>query len=961
MRYSFNLKLSILFPLGGLALFSSWASIAACVNGTPGADAHNPGAGQSVTCSAALPNPDTQAIDAAPGSNNVSINVENDASQAVTSGFSIRLRNNSSLINAGSIQAPGGTGVSLAGNGNVLTNSGSIGGATGVAVNGNDNALLNQGQITATAGPALTITGTGNTLANTGTIATNSSVAVQSSGTGEDSFSMRGGTVTGNIDQGDGADHFDVSAGTINGTVLQGNGSDDFVMTGGKITALQQGDTRDTFRMTGGTITGGFDDGDVAVMTGGTIGRVNMKLDNNIFQMSGGTIQNNLVTGLGKDRIEISDGLIGGDISVSGAVDSVSITGGQVKGNILMSFGNDAFAWSDAGAVNGTIDMGPDNDTATLRNLGAPQLGQARRFDGGLGSDALTLDNAQANTLSRFANWESVALQRNSALDLDSDLVLGGTDTGTGALSLDASSRLQAMAGIASSIRPAAAGQSATVNNAGTIDLTGGHAANTLTIVGNYTGQDGKLNVDSVLGGDDSASDRLIVSGGEISGNTALAVNNLGGSGAPTPQNGILVVQAIDQAHSTVDAFRLSSGVKAGAYNYYLYKGGVTAGTGDNWYLRSSVPAQPAAADPTAPPVDPSDPTSPPVDPSDPAAPPIAAPTPAPGTPPLPAPTAEAVPTYRQEVPVYTALSATARQMALLSLGTFHERQGDQSVLDGTGRLPAAWARAYGENTDQRWSGGAESEFDGNLAGVQLGQDIYATRSASGHQNRLGLFIGYAHADGDIRGLVDAFPHSRAGSLQLDGYSLGAYWTHIGPSGWYTDAVAMATQLNAQLRSKEGMNERTDGTSLIFSLEGGYPIALSQHVTLEPQAQFIAQHTSFDDVSDNISTVDFRDSDSYTGRIGARLKGSYDSRSTQWEPYLRVNLWRNFNGQDKTVFGGTEVIPTEYGSTALQLGAGLVAKVNKKVSLYASADYSTDVSGDYQRTWQGTLGMRVKW
>ena len=104
-------------------------------------------------------------------------------------------------------------------------------------------------------------------------------------------------------------------------------------------------------------------------MTGGRIGRVDMKLDNNLFDMSGGTIDGNLVAGFGNDTIILSDGLIGGNISVSGGTDRVTVTGGAVGGNVLMSFGADTFTWQDGGIVHGAVDLGGDNDTATLRNL----------------------------------------------------------------------------------------------------------------------------------------------------------------------------------------------------------------------------------------------------------------------------------------------------------------------------------------------------------------------------------------------------------------------------------------------------------------------------------------------------------------------------------------------------------------------------------------------------------------
>lgn len=68
-----------------------------------------------------------------------------------------------------------------------------------------------------------------------------------------------------------------------------------------------------------------------------------------------------------------------------------------------------------------------------------------------------------------------------------------------------------------------------------------------------------------------------------------MNVVNAGGSGARTTADGIMVVQATNGATTAGGAFALNSRVAAGAYEYYLFKGGVSAGTQDNWYLRSTI------------------------------------------------------------------------------------------------------------------------------------------------------------------------------------------------------------------------------------------------------------------------------------------------------------------------------------------------------------------------------------
>ncbi|MBZ9748393.1 autotransporter outer membrane beta-barrel domain-containing protein [Mesorhizobium sp. CO1-1-7] len=826
-------------------------------------------------------------------------------------------------------------------------------------------------------------------------------------GPGTDRINMQSGTITGTVDQGDGTDFFTIGGGTVAGNVQQGAGIDDFNMSGGQVGSLNQGDGLDTFTMTGGRIVDFFDDGDRAVITDGRIGRVNMKLDKNYFNMSGGIIDRNLVTGFDQDTIILSGGTIGGNISVSGGNDSVTITGGTVGGDVLMSFGADNFVWNGGGIIYGAVDLGGDNDTAKLSNLTKANLGGADALNGGLGTDTLTFDNVKLDGISRIQNWETVDATNDTQLTLDGNLVLGDSGTGTGSLNVDAASTLYG-GGFNASIQAFTSGQLADVVNAGRIDLTNGStgATDRLMISGNYTGLGGLLLIQTELGDDSSASDRLVLSGGTASGSTGIAVVNVGGAGAETMQDGIMVVQAVNGATSTSSAFALDVPVAAGAFEYYLFKGGVTAGSAENWYLRSSLitPTSPAAAPPAAeptpapepvppetepppppsalPPVPaptegdintpPADPT-PPVQASDPVPvpPPLPPPAPAADPPPPPPPVPTAVPDlpmpaageeillYRVEVPVYSAVPPVAEHLAMTTLGTFHERRGEQSLLSNT-ELSPVWGRIYGQDAKMGWSGTVSPSFDGTLFGLQAGFDVFGRETASGGIDRAGLFVAYASMKGDVRGQALGQNDLSVGGIDLSGTSVGGYWTRIGQGGWYLDGVLMATFFGGDATSSRDVGIDIGGTGVTASLEGGYRIALAQGWTLEPQAQLIWQHLSLDDAKDRFSSVSFDSEGSVTGRIGARLQGESAVNGIALQPYLKANIWHDFGGTDRVSFDTTD-ISTEGRSTSFEFGGGIVAKVTDKVSIFATGDYTTNLGGDKRRILEGNLGFSVKW
>ncbi|HGA2317852.1 TPA: autotransporter outer membrane beta-barrel domain-containing protein [Pseudomonas putida] len=740
-----------------------------------------------------------------------------------------------------------------------------------------------------------------------------------------------------------------VSPGDNLGAIVQTQAIDDFRMTGGTVQSLNQGQGYDTFYMSGGRISGAFEDGDSAVFAGGRIGRVDLKLADNYFEMSQDLgvetlIDGNLVSGFGNDTIILRGGTIGGNISTSGGADDISISGGLLKGNVLASAGDDRFTWA-GGRIGGKVDMGLGDDHASIIGLDSSTL--VTELDGGRGNDSLVFENSQVNGGARYVNWEAIGLFENSRLTLNDTFTFGdGTaeqpGSGTGTLLIDDSSALVSVRG---SIMPISEGQNATLHSAGTIDLTTGNdAQGRLTIHGNYQGDNGLLQVNSVLAGDGAPSDKMVVSRGSISGSTRLEVINLGGAGAATHQNGIQVVEARDGATSTATAFVQTQTLSVGAYDYRLFKGGVTAGSENSWYLRSTLVATPV---PTA------------QEPAEPAAtPPVAAP--APGQVELPAPVAGvSVPLYRPEVPVYAAAPRGAAIIARQALGTFHQRQGDQQLLKGQGALSASWAQAYGGALRQQWSGTVSPSLDGNLYGFKVGQELYAKLSDNGYRQQLGLYVSHSRLDADVKGFALAVEDRSVGDLKLDGDSVGGYWTLVGPQGWYLDSVLQYTKLDGRARSERGDKLNIDGHAWTASLESGYPISVSERWTLEPQAQLIAQKVSLDSADDSISHVSHNAQVELTGRLGVRLEGAFSASSGRLlQPYAQLNLWHGDGGRDTLTFDRVDTIKTDYRYTSLQLETGLVAQVSEALSLHGGVQYTSNLDSRQQESSAANVGLR---
>lgn len=803
-------------PLQAISLMLGLQLLLLCAPAVAACDNTAPNSGQTVTCDTSSPNPATTPIAAVPGSSNVTVNVLPNAELDVAGNNGILVRDQSTVVNQGALRISGDTfdGISAQGSGagrNVLINRGLIV-TTGALMEGMFNS------------------------AAAGTMLNDASGVIQTSGSNaaamHDFASPGGGSLTNNGNLSTSGDGSAGMAVQTNNDMIVNNGTITTTGTGshGLLTNGAAGGNGNNVLTNHGVIdvSGSNSHGIVSldrlpgVVTntgsitsrgpGGLgafiVGRVTLdnvagasivsQQDNGIDANGGGTLNNagtitghNIALSLvgGATAINNSGALQGGIAAAIVANDASDIvinnTGSIGGGNgqaILTNDGNDAFSWR-GGLVTGSVRLGAGTDAATLTALTDTNFAGVPSFDGGPGTDTLTFNGTQASGVSRFINWETVNITNASLLTLDSHgLTLGDSGTLTGTLNIDSTSILAA-GGIGSPpVMPAVAGQLVTVNNAGTIDLTNGgtSTSDALVVNGNYVGRNGRLLLQSVLVADGSPSDKLVIAQGTGSGNTSIGISNVGGSGGLTVTDGILVVQATSGASTAAGAFTLSTALSAGAYTYYLFKGGVSGGTANNWYLRSSVPPAPA-----------------------PAPAPISMPVAAPGTPPLPAPPppgADPTPLYRMEVPVYAEVPTMARQIGIEQIGTFHDRQGRQSLLSENGTLPAAWARAWGGHSKQSQEGMVDPSFDGTLVGLQIGHDIYADTFASGHRNHYGAFIGFARASGDISGFALGFPALAVGALAINAYSLSGYWTHIGPSGWYTDVVVQGSTLTIDPR-----------------------------------------------------------------------------------------------------------------------------------------------------------------
>lgn len=581
---------------------------------------------------------------------------------------------------------------------------------------------------------------------------------------------------------------------------------------------------------------------------------------------------------------------------------SVTVTGGSVKSpeaaGIYTSGGPTSIV-----ADNATI-SGGSYLLAAVGSASAPQATVAdvvARNQSLLTGDAFAAVTATANiTLQTASHWSGAALNvTNVNVDPTSTWSVTGNSTVT-----------------------------RQVSNAGTVAFTAPAAGafKTLTTQ-NYAGNGGVLGVNTFLGTDGSASDKLIINGGTASGTSGIRVTNAGGPGALTTQNGILVVDVLNGGTTGTSSFTQSGRAVAGVYEYRLFRGAADGTNPNAWYLRSEQQPEPP-------------------------------PPPAPPNPGI------VVPLFRPEIGAYLANQRLAAGFLVHSL---HDRLGEpqwaeqQTFENDDAKRGSGWVRLVGKDIGSRTSNGT---FDVQSTAwmLQLGGDVAQWSVFRGDDRaHLGGMIGYNW--GSSTGRAKGNPFTADSDVQ--GVNVGIYgtWFQNDKSrlGWYTDLWAQfgwfSNHVNGELLPSASYNSRT----LALSAETGYAWlpSFARDWVIEPQAQVIYVRSYQGTFSEpNGTQVGGANSDGVITRLGVRMHRTWiDGKGHRYQPYITLNWWHDSVDNNIALNGIT--MSDLYPSNRYEVKLGLDVQGRKGWTGWSNLGWQWG-SQSYH-AFIGRLGVKYSW
>lgn len=607
-------------------------------------------------------------------------------------------------------------------------------------------------------------------------------------------------------------------------------------------------------------------------------------------------------------------GVISGDGQVHLAAGSLIFTGDNtysggtvIDSGAALQLGNGAANGSVAGPIqlDGTFDVKKSGDV-TLDN----------KFTG---SGTLNLDNATTTTLlTASPDFAGTTNLRSGQLIVD--VVHGG------------------MVNVAANTVLSGTGTVGGVQNYGTVKPGSDDAFGTLTVAGNYEGDNGTLLIKTALGADDSSSDMLKITG-DTSGNTNVVVQNRGGLGAQTNQ-GIQIIDVEGESHG---AFRLKGdflthsgeqAIVAGAYAYTLNEG--TSGAQDgNWYLRSQLSDHPHPTPPQ--------------------------------------------PHYNPATPLYTAYGQVLDNLNQSMITSLRARFGQRFHANGLAMKPIEEGSADLGNPSVIWGriDMAHSRFkpSGSTTRNEIEQDTW--RMTAGVDGQL-----LADEAGEMYGSIwlnyvsdNARVGSRhgRGKLVTDGYGLGGALTWYDENGWYLDAQGHLTWYRTEFESHDTFTSVVDRRKAFgygLSAEIGQEFKVDENWSVTPQAQLSYSSVDLDSFVDAYEAhvyLDSRDSLVLRAGLAANYRNQWHNdagRLEKLDVFAIANVYTQLLSQSQGVNISSVRFDTgKMGRSWMEVGAGATYLWPESgVSLFGNASFATafEDAGDNYRL-GGKVGLKVNW
>ena len=444
------------------------------------------------------------------------------------------------------------------------------------------------------------------------------------------------------------------------------------------------------------------------------------------------------------------------------------------------------------------------------------------------------------------------------------------------------------------------------ITNAGSLKLSKsltGNDIGILTINGNYVGAGGVIHIGTTLATDDSPTDKLVING-NTSGYSRVHVENFGGLGAKTIEG----IKIIDVNGMSSAKFELDGRVVAGAYEYFLNKGGITNYTDGDWYLSTQKNQR------------------------------------------------------RPEAASYLANLTASNTMFVSELKDRLVNTQYVSPITNTVKNSTLWTTAKGSQKEFKDDSGNLNTKDKTHV-FQIGTDLISNTDNNHNLWRVGTMAGYGSSNSES--VSNTTGYKAKGSVK--GYNVGLYGTwfenYNQKTGAYLDSTLQYSWFDNTVSGGGLQSESYKSKGLTASLETGYSFnILKQENTnyfLKPKAKLIYQNikaNNFEEINETV--LDNTGLNNLQTRIGMEAFMDIYSNKSNVEknviPYLEMTWIHNKNKLG--VLLDDNLVNQRGGKNSYEVKVGAHGHINQQLSLRGSLDHEFG-ENSYKKS-SLTLGLK---
>lgn len=316
---------------------------------------------------------------------------------------------------------------------------------------------------------------------------------------------------------------------------------------------------------------------------------------------------------------------------------------------------------------------------------------------------------------------------------------------------------------------------------------------------------------------------------------------------------------------------------------------------------------------------------------------------------------------------VASALADINRNAGLTLLAKFSDRaipQASSLVEQGQG----IWLSTHIIQNSSRGQGTSHGAWQSKTRDILLGADLFPL--INDDNNKLGFYLGFLSGNADIDGKLLYNPQAQgsAGRYHFKTYAAAVYWRYLVSAGWYMNTTLQMNRYQGQAQSINSQSKPgIHGHGHIISFETGYPLQLSESLTLMPRLSITGQtqkmrHYQFDDLA--VQTVPDKQ---MVINAGTRIYWQNTTFSgTQWLPWLDVEINNALAARDKNKLriisrDHTEQPLTSWQRTQIKLTGGITVQLNNNVNYYINLGYASVLHDAKGNLWSGAMGINMNW